>query len=172
MFKNISFLILLIRNKYWRHLKKKMEAIYQSFKFLVSWCRYLNLGWDQNTDILYRLGVLIAGYSQNGHLVLLYIKCLKTLHWHRFKTDCIFEKKKTIKLSSLILVIFYVNYIKGKGNGYIFVLLFYLPRNFNERNEFIHIFRKEKERSCLSKLRYCWNIWWEFREVDYNSWWS
>lgn len=78
--------------------------------------------------------------------------------------------KKKIILSSFI--IFHVTYMYEKayktrvmtegGSGDLNTYYFILLLNLNERNQWIHIFKIEKEWRCVLKLRYCKTIWKEF----------
>lgn len=54
----------------------------------------MNLGRGQITQIMYKVGVINAGCGQSGHLVLMFITCLKT-STDRLETNCIFRGKKT-----------------------------------------------------------------------------
>lgn len=61
-----SQLLLKVNKKNWLHIKKENKAIFQYLKFH---CKDLNLVLDENTQMVYKEGVLNAGCGLNGYLV-------------------------------------------------------------------------------------------------------
>lgn len=58
-----------MNKKNWLHIKKENKAIFQYLKFHVPHCKDLNLVLDENTQMVYKEGILNAGCGLNGYLV-------------------------------------------------------------------------------------------------------